>query len=42
MYSKQKIKNYSPRIPQWKKIDQEIKQLTQQYDEVFFTYLFQI
>jgi hypothetical protein len=29
-----KIKNYSTRIPQWKKIDQEIQQLTKQYDQV--------
>jgi hypothetical protein len=36
MYANQKIKikNYSSRIPQWKKIDQEIKQLTQQYQKV--------
>jgi hypothetical protein len=36
MYTNQKIKikNYSTRIPQWKKIDQEIQKLTQQYDQV--------
>lgn len=31
---KQKIKNYSSRIPQWKKIEHEIQQLTKQYDQV--------
>ncbi|CAF3667749.1 unnamed protein product [Rotaria sordida] len=29
-----KIKNYSTRIPQWKKIDKEIQQLTQQYNKI--------
>ncbi|UJR37181.1 hypothetical protein I4U23_029889 [Adineta vaga] len=29
-----KIKNYSQRIPQWKKIDQEIQQLTQRYNQI--------
>ncbi|CAF1301233.1 unnamed protein product [Rotaria sordida] len=29
-----KIKNYSTRIPQWKKIDKEIQQLTQQYNQI--------
>ncbi|CAF4311288.1 unnamed protein product [Rotaria sp. Silwood2] len=29
-----KIKNYSTRIPEWKKIDKEIQQLTQQYDQI--------
>jgi hypothetical protein len=35
-----KIKNYSTRIPQWKKIDKEIQQLTQQYDQVNLLYHF--
>ena len=30
-----KIKNYSRRIPQWKIIEEEIKQLTQQYEQVY-------
>ncbi|CAF1003170.1 unnamed protein product [Adineta steineri] len=36
MYDQQKIKikNYSSRIPQWKKIDQEIQQLTRQYKQI--------
>ncbi|CAF4286437.1 unnamed protein product [Rotaria socialis] len=29
-----KIKNYSVRIPQWKKNDKEIQQLTKQYDQI--------
>ncbi|CAF0773063.1 unnamed protein product [Rotaria sp. Silwood1] len=29
-----KIKNYSARIPQWKKIDKEIQQLTQLYNQI--------
>ena len=33
-----KIKNYSARIPQWKKIDQEIQQLTRQYNQVNICY----
>ena len=37
MYAKQKIKNYSARVPQWKKIDQEIQQLTRRYDQVDLT-----
>ena len=38
MYDQQKIKikNYSSRIPQWKKIDQEIQQLTRKYKQVSF------
>jgi len=42
MYTNQKIKikNYSTRIPQWKKIDQEIQKLTQQYDQVNLSYPF--
>lgn len=35
-HQKIKIKNYSARIPQWKKIDQEIQQLTKKYDQVNF------
>lgn len=35
-HQKIKIRNYSARVPQWKKIDQEIKKLTQQYDQVKF------
>jgi hypothetical protein len=35
-----KIKNYSTRIPQWKKIDQEIQQLAQQYDQVNLSFHF--
>jgi len=36
MQNKQKIKikNYSGRVPEWKKIDQEIQRLTKQYDQV--------
>ncbi|CAF4529317.1 unnamed protein product, partial [Rotaria magnacalcarata] len=31
---KVKIKNYSVRIPQWKKNDKEIQQLAKQYDQI--------
>jgi hypothetical protein len=37
-----KIKNYSSRIPQWKKIDQEIQQLTKQYQQVIFLNLYHV
>ncbi|CAF2142988.1 unnamed protein product [Rotaria magnacalcarata] len=33
-YQKEKVKNYSARIPQWKKIDKEIQQLTKQYHQI--------
>lgn len=33
-YQRVKIKNYAARTPQWKKIDQEIQQLTKKYDHV--------
>lgn len=29
-----KVRNYSRRVPQWKKIQQEIEQLTKSYDQV--------
>lgn len=29
------VRNYSSRVPQWKRIDQEIQQLTKRYDQVF-------
>lgn len=36
-----KIKNYSARVPQWRKIDKEIQQLTRQYAQVnFLSYFF--